>query len=376
MKILLIGEYYSTNLGDPLLCRVVENAIKKEYPNAQIVPMDISGRTNYNTFYSPEEYSLRQRWYFRLSNRFPWLCRRFPLLRIYETDPGRHMRVISMLDDMLSKCQFDLAVFAGGSLFMDYFAGVIYDIVTTLAKKNIPVIFHACGMSRLTPDTSKVLYRAIHRPNVKWISLRDSYDLFVKRFSPRCPTIETYDTALLCSCLYQSNLNKRFDYGIGLMFIPEYVPFQKELVRWAYNNKKTWCLFTNGSQEDYEFAKNLLEEIGVPASYLIARPQTPQELMETIGSCNRILSFRMHSQVIASSFGIPSFGFAWNPKIVEFHNKLGFPNHSCVPRLPLPIENFSALANSPHSELRCIAMKQGTTSVDWLLKGIFYSLHT
>ena len=37
MKILLIGEYYSENLGDPLLCQSVERILAEGYPEAEIV---------------------------------------------------------------------------------------------------------------------------------------------------------------------------------------------------------------------------------------------------------------------------------------------------------------------------------------------------
>ena len=43
MKILLVGEYYSENLGDPLLCQTVEKLIAREYPGAQIIPFDMTG---------------------------------------------------------------------------------------------------------------------------------------------------------------------------------------------------------------------------------------------------------------------------------------------------------------------------------------------
>jgi len=295
-------------------------------------------------------------------------------LRVYSADPERHMRVISMLDELLVKNSFDLAVFAGGSLFMDYFAGVIGDIVTALAKKNVPVIFHACGMSQLTSDTRKILYRAIHRPNVKWISLRDSYDLFVNQFSPQCPVVETYDTALLTSHFYRQGAAKQFDYGIGLISISKYTPFQKELLKWARNSGKTWRVFTNGSCADYLFAQSLLEELNIPSEYLAARPQTPQELVAMISSFRQVLSFRMHSQIVASSLGIPSFGFAWDPKITRFYCKLGFPNNCSSLDTPLPSNDSFGFDSSASNELYSIAMQQGELSRTCLLEGIAYAL--
>ncbi len=375
MKILLVGEYFSTNLGDPLLCRVVENVIKSEYPHAEIIPMDISGKCDYDSLYTPHRYSALQRMYFRLSYRLPGICARFPLFRIYATDVGRHMRVISMLDELLSIHKFDLAVFAGGAMFMDYFAGVIYQTVFALSKKNIPVIFHACGMGNLTPDAHKILRRAIHFPNVKWISLRDSYALFMEQFSPRCPVRETYDTALLCSLYFPQTKKIEFDYGIGLMAIDEYKVFQKELINWVNRSGKTWCVFTNGTNTDYLFAQDILSELNISHDYLVYRPKSPQELMQIISCCKQIFSFRMHSQIIASSLGIPSFGFTWDSKIVQFHNKLGFPDNCCTPSSTISFERIFEPKNAKTDDLYSISINQGELSKDCLLEGITYALN-
>lgn len=47
MKILLIGEVYSPNLGDGVICETVAALIKQKYPNCEIVMADLSGRSEY-----------------------------------------------------------------------------------------------------------------------------------------------------------------------------------------------------------------------------------------------------------------------------------------------------------------------------------------
>lgn len=47
MNILLIGEAYSENLGDGIICETVANLIRKEYPDCTIVVADISGKKGY-----------------------------------------------------------------------------------------------------------------------------------------------------------------------------------------------------------------------------------------------------------------------------------------------------------------------------------------
>ena len=54
MKILLVGEYYSENIGDPLLCRTVERILQEAYPEAEIIPCDLYGRVGTGELYVPK----------------------------------------------------------------------------------------------------------------------------------------------------------------------------------------------------------------------------------------------------------------------------------------------------------------------------------
>ena len=45
MRILVIGERYSANLGDPIICETVKYQILENFPDAEIVFADISGRS-------------------------------------------------------------------------------------------------------------------------------------------------------------------------------------------------------------------------------------------------------------------------------------------------------------------------------------------
>ncbi len=59
--------------------------------------------------------------------------------------------------------------------------------------------------------------------------------------------------------------------------------------------------------------------------YLHKRPEATEEFVQMVTGFQNIIAFRMHAQVVAASFGEPSFGLVWDPKIVEFYEKLGFP---------------------------------------------------
>lgn len=324
MKILLVGEYYSENQGDPLLCQTVESLIREAYPASEIIPFDMCGKIGPDAYYVPEQGP---------SEAWLWICDHFrtrrvgAICRAYEKERDRYLRVWFLLNELLKEHRFDLVIFAGGEIFMDFFAGIIYMIVKRLSRTNTKILFHACGMGQLDADTEYLLRRALKSRKISSISLRDAYDRFTKLFRVKCPVVKTADTALNCSRLYEGASEMAAELGIGL--IDRCRDQQLKLLRYCMETGAHWKAFTNGGSYDYEYAQGLLLEAGVPAGkltdYLLPRPETPEALVKTVTSFRRVISFRMHSQIVAASFGIPCFGLVWDEKIIELYEKIGFP---------------------------------------------------
>lgn len=374
MKILLIGEYYSKNLGDPVLCQTVERTILDAFPAAQIIPFDMSGKIGFDTYFKPTHYSHAQNWYFRLAYRAPFLLKHFPLCRVIQQDTDRYIRTMCMLDTVLEQEPFDLAIFAGGSIFMDYFAGIIYGIVSRLAKKKIPIIFHACGMSGLTEDTAYVLQKALNYKNIKSISLRDSYARFLDQFLVSASVTETFDTALACSKYFAQNQVTIADIGVGIIGIPAYFEFQKAMVCSIQQSGNTWRLFTNGSPNDWEMAIHILNDLNIPASeqrkFIVSNPRNAEELIKTITGFRKIIAFRMHSQIVAISYGIPSFGFVWDDKIKDFYTKIGMPCNCKKTNEPILWREIESRLCVDGERLHNLAVNAGESSQKSLIKQI------
>lgn len=366
MKILLIGEYYSNNLGDPLLCRTVERLILNSFPGSQITTFDMSGRIGYNSYFTPKHTAAAQKWFFRFSYRIPFLFNCFPFLRVLKEAKYRYFPAMNLLDSILKENTYDIAVFAGGSLFMDHFAAVLYGIVRRLNKKKIPVIFHACGMSELSKDAQVVIQKALKYINVRSISLRDSYQKFCDIFSTNARVSETYDTALACSQFYSGEINPDTQIGIGVIQLPHLIPFQKALVEAVRQYTDSWKLFTNGSSYDNATAIEILNSIGISSKeqdWRIAPfPKCTQDLVDTITSFRGIISFRMHSQIVAASFGVPSFGFVWNNKLATFYDKLGYPEHYSIPDGEIPIEKVEIALSADGGQISAAASQLGQYS--------------
>ena len=335
MKILLVGEYYSTNLGDPLLCRTVQRAIEDAYPDVQVIPFDLSGKTGYGEYYDAKTYSAALRRYFRMKNRCPGIWRRIRQYRLIAKEEARYVRVAALLDDMLEKHTFDMVIFAGGAMFIDHFAGVIHLVLRRVAHTNAKIMFHACGMGHLSADSKRLLQQVLKNKKIKSITLRDSYSRFCDAFRTNAQLAETFDTALACSRFFEAASEKQAEYGVGIIARPDCYEFQKDLVSQFLKSDKKWRLFTNGSREDQAAAEQILTQLGIVGDsqlqWLVPRPVTADELVRTITAFEKIISFRMHSLITAASYGVQCYGFAWDRKVEEMFDKLGIAQNCAKP---------------------------------------------
>ncbi len=368
MNILLVGEYYSENLGDPLLCQTVAHILKERWPDANIIPFDMSGRINPTEYYAPVTDPRMDNITKAVCDRFLYY-RRAAICRAYDSDKARHIRVWYHLKALQKQYRFDLVIFAGGSLFMDYFAGVINLIVRRFAFTRTKILFHACGMSTLSEDGEYLLRQVLCSKKVVSISLRDSYERFLGLFPVREKTVETFDTGLNCSRIFPAAGRKQAEYGIGL--IDRWYDKQVALLRYFVTSEYPWKAFTNGSPYDQQMARQALLEAGVPEEkmeeFLVKRPETISQLLDTVTGFDRIVSFRMHSQIAAASFGIPTVGFAWDTKISEFYQKLGVPM-GCFDGTEDFAQIHSVFQN--YEDIRKTVLKQGEESKTCLIRAV------
>ena len=147
---------------------------------------------------------------------------------------------------------------------------------------------------------------------------------------------------------------------------------QMMLIRALLTSNYNWKAFTNGSPYDQAYAEKLLSVAGIPTEkigeYLIDRPETAEELVKSITGFQKIISFRMHSQIVAASFGIASFGYAWDEKVVTLYEKLGFPQGCAQKTLNLNQAEKGLLQYG--EEVHHHALKQGDKSCECLISAI------
>lgn len=373
IKILLVGEYYSDNLGDPLLCRTVEQILKKEIEDVEIIPLDMSGKVSMTHCHVIKRRSRLQKFFMKTHPKLDKVYCVCPSYRVLRSCWDRAMRVWARMDEILSENEIDLVLFAGGELFMDYFAGIIYLIISKIGKTK--VAFHACGMHEISKDSRRILKKVLTKKNVYSISLRDSYHKFCDMFPVCNKTMETYDTALLCSEWFEETEKKIADYGIGIINNEQALDIQKEIVSYFLNSSMSWKMITNGAEDDVAFAEHLLLDLGVSRNeierYLETRPVTAEELVREVTKFKYIISFRMHSQIVAQSFGIPSFGIVWDQKIVEFYNKLNLQNNYMFLNETLNMDViFNELNKNSKEDLSIKAKEMGMKSKKDLVSSV------
>ena len=73
---------------------------------------------------------------------------------------------------------------------------------------------------------------------------------------------------------------------------------------------------------DAQYCLQLTEDCGC-RDHTAPRPVSPEDLLETVTKYDRIFSCRLHSHIIAASYGISTAAVVWDRKVEEFMALLG-----------------------------------------------------
>lgn len=330
MKIVIAGEYYSSNLGDPAIVDSVEYLIRMLVPAAEISILDLDGRekvpqNNFPKLKGNGSFS-------QLKVLLKWLTKDNSRLTQYYRKKLRGA---------------DLLIFAGGQMIMNNnlnFPLRIDAIVQLAMKLGIPVAFNACGVQKYERHNlgTAIIRKYLNAANVKIISTRNDLD-FIKHFylhkNANIQLLETSDPAIWCSESYNvKRASTSSTIGLGVISPNAYqkyldrtgdssyyvsendlVSFWNKLFTELTEHNLQFELFTNGAIEDYDFALKLKAEN--PSIIIAKRPYTAKELTNNISCYKTVLGSRLHSLIISTSLGIPTFGVVWDDKINAFSKK-------------------------------------------------------
>lgn len=354
MKILVLGVYYARNLGDAVICDCAAAQLRVHFPDAEILVRDIRSRSAFLPESEPDMKTMKRR-RFRAALRNA-ATRFFFLDKEYDHHAYRLSQDTNYIDS-LCRDHFDLVVFAGGQLFQDGFALQISRFVSHFEKSGTPVFFNACGTGpAVSPKIRKELSRALASPCVKLISTRDNADLIARKYlSGSAQAICVSDPGLFAAETYGIEKNADSDViGLGIMHaasidLDSQSRFWAALIRTLEQKSIRWKLFVNGSAADVAYARHVFAQVpGVNRTFeecFAALPENPEDLVRCIAQFHSLISFRLHSHVIAASLGIPSVALVWDEKLRFFFRQLGHPER-CLTVKDTPAAVLSRLADA------------------------------
>ncbi len=328
MKIAVIGVYYAFNLGDAVICDCVADWLCEQYPQAEVDVIDITGKTEFGEQQPVSMLTLKRRqWHLEKDYR---LTRSGKDDRLYYWSHLGTEGKQAFYDEVVSK-NYDAAVFAGGQMFMDWLSLDICEFLKRFEKTGTPVFFNACGVGlSISQKIREELNIHLNRGDIRMISSRDDTEKINDRYMRGTQrAVSTYDPALWASEVYQIEKKESFVVGLGVMYC-ENISLRKLTAFWVRLIKElnrrgiSWKMFCNGALDDYNFGCHVLKKLGLnPKEWILDHPKTPKELIEQISGFSGVISFRLHSHIIAASLNIPAIALVWDDKLRFFYRHLG-----------------------------------------------------
>ncbi|NSM83095.1 polysaccharide pyruvyl transferase family protein [Enterococcus faecalis] len=318
MRVLLIGECYSTNLGDGIIFQNVSYLLLKYFEGIELIDvLDISGKTCY----------MKTAQVFYKKNKLKKIVNRW--------SPAMLKEILSLkkrtLPTYMLEERYDLAIYVGGQLISPYFLKQLETINNELKKQHIPIAYNAIGVGKFhNKGLQSRMVTLLNDKRSTYLSVRDGKKN-LQAAGVLKPIKTVCDNAIFTNEVFEIKKKPSNVVGLGTMYIESekkvLIAFWRFILMLLDKKGVKWQFFVNGSDEDYLFAKEILTLHGYPATtqYIKSKPETPKKLVETIASFEKIISFRLHSHIIAYSLEIPSVAMVWDDKVRSFFEMIGYP---------------------------------------------------
>jgi polysaccharide pyruvyl transferase WcaK-like protein len=96
--------------------------------------------------------------------------------------------------------------------------------------------------------------------------------------------------------------------------------------------------------------QSFADKYKIEGKYVCSATCCPEDLIEEVGSCRAIISFRLHPSIIAFSLNVPSIGIVWNSKVCDFYNAIGYKDRCFEVNEKLTAENIVDAVKSAITE--------------------------
>ncbi|EWH09416.1 polysaccharide pyruvyl transferase [Catenovulum agarivorans DS-2] len=343
MKIVILNVKYSPNLGDGAIAECLEMQIASSVINSQVSSIDIGGMEDYGVGGSIVSQKLSlTRLLDCLPDKLSSWVKTYTMPTLVSLKYGKIWR------EKLQNC--DAIIIGGGHLFMDidnYFPSRLMTAVKS-APVGVKIYVHAVGVSqRWTKRGRKFFERAFSHGELSGVSVRDAQSLENwKEVFPFIPAEICRDPAILASELYIDHkqvVKRRGKHVVGLG-----IADMENMKQHADQDTKVICgnfesyitiieklskanfdivLFTNGGDDVYltklaNFIKLKHQELYSVLS-IAPKPNKPVELVNLIRSFDAVIAHRLHANILAYSFAVPSIGLGWDRKLESFMHAAG-----------------------------------------------------
>lgn len=336
MKIVLINAKYSANLGDGALSECLEDQIRKRIPESDVSSIDMSGSDDFGGHNSMVETS-RMKGLFNIVPECLKKAIRYTLRPILVRKRFSH-KWKSQLENA------NAIVIGGGHLFMDvqrYFPTRILISVES-SKIGTPIFVHAVGVSKkLTKVGKNYFNKAFKHGRLVSGSVRDADSQTKWNSHFQTPARVAYDPALLAFDTYGYSGEDKPNGGrkvvaLGVSdptdmmthadnegdMIGTGISFFLETITSLVHGGFDVSLFTNGADQNYldEVVKGLedLDDDIKQRVNVLPRALEPIELVRQIENADVLVAHRLHANILAYSYKVPSVGLMWDQKVASF----------------------------------------------------------
>lgn len=389
---LIVSAIYSDNLGDGVLALSAEHLMEK-IPGVSVAHLDISGRNGWTAEVDESgsevvaKSGLVKRIFYRLPSVARYLATLVAWFLIFKPRLRRQI-------DQVAEKGIDHVVIAGGQLISDIYWNFplkLSFIVSWAERNNIRVSFLAVGVSSdFSPIGRKLFAKALTSDVVNTVGVRDQLSLTNLEGNFDVSGVLVPDAGLWSKDCFGSDVSASTVVGLGIsspeelglhaslgVSSPTYKAFWHEVVGLLTSKGYSVALFSNGSADDEGYKNSFFSELihsesGRGLVTNVKRPLVPQELCSIIASFNGIISHRLHANIIANSYCIPSVGLKWDKKLESYFQLLGqeglcldMTSPAAVVEaleqamaVPVDIESIDHLKNQTLSQVELIAKGQ------------------
>lgn len=327
---------FSPNLGDGLLAECLEHRLVELGADPDTRSIDLAARTGHGSALPGRGALLAT--LAALPGPVRRMAIRVPLALLGWKSWRPHYR--AGLDGA------DAVVIGGGNLLADLdlnFPTKLSLALEEARRRGLPVAIHACGMSRGWSQAGlRMVGQALARADLRAVFLRDaaSCDAWNELLAPwagmRAEAVR--DPGLLASRVFPQPARPpggRPVAGIGvtsavaIRYHSDRAPDEDRLEQWFLDLAQGLIgaghevrAFTNGSPEDRACLDRLAPRLAALGVRILA-PDTPAGLCAAIAGLDVLVAFRLHALIAAHSYGVPTVGLRWDPKLDAFMESVG-----------------------------------------------------